>query len=86
MQLRRGNRYLFTNSVAVFSGDVLIGEIDGVMVIPAAIVDELAGQCFEMMLFENFVLEQVLEGHPIIGLYPTTVTNSLTDFEARKKQ
>jgi regulator of RNase E activity RraA len=72
--------------VAVFPGDVLVGDDDGVMVIPAAIVDEVADECVEMTLFENFVLEQVLEGRRIIGLYPPTDVTSLTDFEAWKKE
>ena len=72
--------------VAVFPGDVLVGDDDGVMVIPAAIVDEVADECIEMTLFENFVLEQVLEGQPIIGLYPPTNENTLIDYEKWKKE
>jgi regulator of RNase E activity RraA len=72
--------------VAVFPGDVLVGDDDGVMVIPATIVDEVADECIEMTLFENFVLEQVLEGKPIIGLYPPTNENTLIDFESWKKE
>jgi len=71
--------------VAVFPGDVLVGDDDGVMVIPAGIVDEVADECIEMTLFENFVLEQVLEGQPIIGLYPPTNENTLIDYEKWKK-
>lgn len=72
--------------VAVFPGDVLVGDDDGVMVIPAAIVNEVADECIEMTLFENFVLEQVLEGQPIIGLYPATNEKTLIDFEVWKKE
>jgi regulator of RNase E activity RraA len=72
--------------VAVFPGDVLVGDDDGVMVIPAAIVDEVADECIEMTLFENFVLEQVLDGRPIIGLYPPTNENTLIDYEKWKKE
>jgi regulator of RNase E activity RraA len=72
--------------VAVFPGDVLVGDDDGVMVIPAAIVDEVADECIEMTLFENFVLEKVLEGRPVIGLYPVTNETTLVDFAAWKKK
>lgn len=72
--------------VAVFPGDVLVGDDDGVMVIPAAIVDEVADECIEMTLFEKFVLEKVLEGHSIIGLYPPTNDTTLLDFETWKKR
>ncbi|WP_163397720.1 ribonuclease activity regulator RraA [Flavobacterium fluviatile] len=71
--------------VAVFPGDVLVGDDDGVMVIPADIVDEVADECTEMTLFENFVLEKILQGSPVIGLYPATHINALVDFEEWKK-
>jgi regulator of RNase E activity RraA len=71
--------------VAVFPGDVLVGDDDGVMVIPAEIVDEVANECIEMTLFENFVLEKVLEGRGVIGLYPPTNETTLVDFEVWKK-
>lgn len=72
--------------VAVFPGDVLVGDDDGVMVIPAAMVDEVADECIEMTLFENFVLEQVLEGKSIIGLYPPINEKTLIDYETWKKE
>lgn len=58
--------------VAVFPGDVLVGDKDGVMVIPADLAEELAEECSEMESYEDFVLEQVKAGTPIIGLYPRT--------------
>ncbi|MBB3657979.1 regulator of RNase E activity RraA [Rhizobium sp. BK650] len=58
--------------VAVFPGDVLVGDRDGVMVIPAHLADELADECSEMESYEEFVLEQVKSGEQIIGLYPRT--------------
>lgn len=58
--------------VAVFPGDVLVGDGDGVMVIPAHLADEIAEVCAGMEDFEAFVLEEVLNGTPIIGLYPCT--------------
>ncbi|NTF34535.1 ribonuclease activity regulator RraA [Rhizobium skierniewicense] len=58
--------------VAVFPGDVLVGDNDGVMVIPAHLADELAEECTSMESYEEFVLEQVNAGEAIIGLYPCT--------------
>jgi regulator of RNase E activity RraA len=71
--------------VAVFPGDVLVGDDDGIMVIPFEIVDDVANECIEMTLFENYVLEKVLEGQAIIGLYPATNETVLNDFEKWKK-
>lgn len=71
--------------VAVFPGDVLVGDDDGVMVIPAEIVDEVADECIEMTLFEHYVLQKVLAGTPVIGLYPATNENVIIEFEEWKK-
>lgn len=71
--------------VAVFPGDVIIGDNDGVMVIPAEIADEVADEATQMTVFEDFVTEKVLEGQPIIGLYPATNEQTLVDFAAWKK-
>lgn len=71
--------------VAVFPGDVIVGDDDGVMVVPQDIADEVADECIDMTLFEDFVLEKVNEGKTIIGLYPPTSEQTLIDFEAWKK-
>lgn len=71
--------------VAVFPGDVLVGDDDGVMVIPAEIADEVAHECLEMTIFEDFVLEQVNKGKTIIGLYPPTKEKTLEDFAVWRK-
>ena len=56
----------------VFPGDVMLGDGDGVMVIPAHLADEIADECSGMETFEDFVLDQVKAGASIIGLYPAT--------------
>ncbi|WP_442902625.1 ribonuclease activity regulator RraA [Frigidibacter sp. MR17.24] len=67
--------------VAVFPGDVMVGDGDGVMVIPAHLADEIAAECTGMESFEDFVLEQVQGGAPIIGLYPATKDENLKKYE-----
>lgn len=66
--------------VAVFPGDVMLGDGDGVMVIPAHLVEDIATECAEMEVFEAFVLEQVMGGAAIIGLYPPTQEASQAAF------
>ncbi|WP_428423523.1 ribonuclease activity regulator RraA [Pararhizobium sp.] len=68
--------------VAVWPGDVMVGDGEGVVVIPAAIADEIADEATEMTVFEDFVLSQVQNGRSIIGLYPATDEQSLLDFAA----
>jgi len=72
--------------VAVFPGDVIVGDNDGVMVIPADLADVVAEEGTKMEIFEDFVTEKVMEGQTIIGLYPATNEQTLVDFEAWKKE
>ena len=65
----------------VFPGDVMVGDKDGVMVIPAHLADEIAEECTGMESFEDFVLEEVLAGAPIIGLYPATRDENLAKYQ-----
>ena len=68
--------------VAVWPGDAVVGDAEGVIVIPADIADEIAAEATEMTVFEDFVQEKVLEGRSILGLYPPTEEQSRTEFAA----
>lgn len=72
--------------VAVFPGDFVVGDQDSVIIIPAAIIDEIAKEAYEMTVFEDFVQEQVQQGKTIIGLYPCTLEENKQAFEAWRKQ
>lgn len=72
--------------VAVFPGDVLVGDDEGVMVIPAHLADEIADEVVEMTAYEDFVTQEVMNGRSIIGLYPPTQETSRTDFAEWRKQ
>lgn len=58
--------------VAVFPGDIILGDDDGVLVIPVHLANEVADECIEMTRYEEFVMEQVQQGKSIVGLYPLT--------------
>ena len=68
--------------VAVWPGDVMVGDKEGVIVIPAHIADEIATEAVEMTAFEDFVTAKVLQGRSILGLYPPIDEQSRTDFAA----
>jgi regulator of RNase E activity RraA len=56
--------------VAVYPGDVLVGDGEGVVVIPQHVADAVADEAFEQTAFEDFVQEKVEEGRSIFGIYP----------------
>ena len=64
----------------VFPGDVIVGDAEGVVVIPAHLADEIAEEAVEMTAFEDFVTEEVLRGRSILGLYPATDDQANRDF------
>lgn len=66
--------------VAVFPGDVMVGDGEGVVVLPAHLADEVAAEAVEMTAFEDFVTEEVLKGRSILGLYPATDPQTVKDF------
>ena len=66
----------------VFPGDVVVGDGEGALVLPAHLADELADEATEMTAFEDFVMERVLEGRSILGLYPATDEQTTLDFAA----
>lgn len=80
------NEPIACGDVAVFPGDILVGDDDGVMVIPAHIADEVADECLQMNLYEEFVFENVQKGLEIIGLYPLTDEALIKEFEAWKNE
>jgi regulator of RNase E activity RraA len=71
--------------VAVFPGDVVVGDGEGVIVIPIDIADDIADESVEMTAFEDFVLEQVNGGRSILGLYPPTDPETGVEFERWRK-
>ncbi|MBP0624882.1 MULTISPECIES: ribonuclease activity regulator RraA [unclassified Cupriavidus] len=71
--------------VAVFPGDVVVGDGEGVIVIPAHLAEEIAAEAVEMTAFEDFVTEEVSKGRSIIGLYPPTSEQAREDFVAWRK-
>ncbi|MFC4165985.1 ribonuclease activity regulator RraA [Teichococcus aestuarii] len=69
----------------VFPGDVIVGDNDGVIVIPAHLADEIATEATEMTAFEDFVTEKVRGGQSILGLYPPTDESNLAAFAEWRK-
>jgi regulator of RNase E activity RraA len=72
--------------VAVYPGDVIVGDRDGVVVIPPEIADEVAQEAVATQLYEDFAEEEVARGRPLPGLFPVAGEEAKRDFEAWKKR
>ena len=70
--------------VAVYPADVLVGDGEGVVVIPAKLADEVAQEAASQTEFEDWVEAKVKEGRSIFGLYPPNAETK-AEFEAWKK-
>jgi len=56
--------------VAVFPGDIVIADPDGVVVLPIAIAEEVARDAVEQDRLEAYVRERIEGGDSIVGVYP----------------
>jgi regulator of RNase E activity RraA len=72
--------------VGVHPGDIMVGDGEGVVCIPAHIAEDVAAEAFEQTVFEDFVQERVAAGHTIRGLYPMTDPANRPIYEAWRKQ
>lgn len=56
--------------VAVYPGDIIVGDGEGVCVLPAHLANEIAEEAYEQTAYEDYVEERVRAGDSIFGLYP----------------
>jgi regulator of RNase E activity RraA len=56
--------------VAVLPGDLIVGDGEGVVVVPRALAEEVVQAAFEQDEREKFIMAKILEGASIIGVYP----------------
>jgi regulator of RNase E activity RraA len=70
--------------VAVYPGDILVGDEEGVVVIPAKMAEEAAAEAAAQSEFEDWVESKVKEGRSIFGLYPPSAETK-AEYEAWKK-
>ncbi|RVT95927.1 ribonuclease activity regulator RraA [Rhodovarius crocodyli] len=66
------NEPIACGDAPVFPGDIIVGDADGCIVLPAHLADELAEEATQMTAYEDFATERVRAGHSIRGLYPAT--------------
>lgn len=56
--------------VAVYPGDVMVGDADGVVCIPSHLADEIATEAYDMESLEAHILRRVQDGASLRGTYP----------------
>jgi 5-oxopent-3-ene-1,2,5-tricarboxylate decarboxylase / 2-hydroxyhepta-2,4-diene-1,7-dioate isomerase len=71
--------------VLVMPGDVLAGDAEGVVVVPAALAEEVARDAVEQERREAWALERVTAGEPIRGVFPLSAERT-ADYERWKAE
>lgn len=67
--------------VAVYPGDVIVGDADGLTVVPAHLAEELADVCEKQDDIEHYLAMRIAAGEPLWGVYPPS-QQSYADYEA----
>ena len=69
--------------VAVFPGDVVVGDDEGVVIVPCHLAAEVAEEAVAVERREAFILEKIRNGASIIEVYPPNEA-TLREYEAWK--
>ena len=75
------NTPIACGDVAVWPNDLIVGDKEGVVVIPLKHINEISEDVKNMTIYEDFVMNEVSKGKSIRGLYPLTDQNIRKNFE-----
>jgi regulator of RNase E activity RraA len=70
--------------VPVYPGDIVVGDNEGVVIVPATMANEVTEEAINQTEFEHYVQLRVQQGASIFGLYPPNQQTSAA-FEEWKK-
>jgi regulator of RNase E activity RraA len=70
---------------AIFPGDIIVADDDGAVVIPVALVDQIAKEGLEHEEYEEWVVKEVEKGVKLPGLYPMN-EETKKRYEAERKK
>ncbi|MNG33011.1 hypothetical protein D3C84_1191560 [compost metagenome] len=66
--------------MAIYPGDIIVGDEDGVVAIPAHLVQVVAREALRVSCYEEFVDLNIEGGRSIFGLFPSSL-ESLQEYE-----
>jgi regulator of RNase E activity RraA len=67
--------------VAIFPGDIIVGDPNGVVAIPAHMAAEVAREAYEAAQYEVFAEMHLSRGRSLFGLFPSTL-ESMAEYRA----
>jgi regulator of RNase E activity RraA len=70
--------------VPVYPGDIMVGDVEGVVVVPRHLADEVARDAAEQEQMEEFIIGEVRSGKPLRGTYPPDAETRVRYEEWRK--
>ena len=79
------NEPIACGGCAIFPGDVIVADDDGAVVIPIALVDQIAKEGLEHEQYEEWVVKEVEKGVKLPGLYPMN-EETKKRYEAERKK
>lgn len=68
--------------VAVYPGDIMVGDAEGVVCIPSGIADAVAVEAYEQTIYEDWVATRIESGAGLFGVYPLTDASERAAFGA----
>lgn len=72
--------------VLILPGDIIVGDAEGVVAIPAQVAESVAADAYEQERLEEFIQAKVAAGSSILGVYPPDEQTKAAYAEWRKGQ
>jgi regulator of RNase E activity RraA len=67
--------------VAIYPGDIMVGDASGVVAVPASLAEQIAREAWDATQYEVFAALQIAKGRSLLGLFPST-PESLAEYKA----
>lgn len=58
--------------VAIYPGDIIVGDAEGVVAIPREHAEDVAREAYEATLYEDYAQQRIKNGESIFGIFPAT--------------